>query len=239
MDILKEKLISGAAALGIELDGRAVLRFETFTGELLEWNKVMNLTAITEPEQIAVKHYVDSLSILRYADIKNNAKIADVGCGAGFPGIPVKIARDDISLYCIDSLAKRIKFLENVKEKLEFQHFECLHARAEDAGRQPHMRGSFDYVFARAVAKLRVLAEYCIPLLKTGGVFMAMKAGDVEEEITEAKNAIKTVGGKIQSVHEYTLPETDIARTIIIISKITDTPEKYPRPAAKITKSPL
>nr|PZM87911.1 MAG: 16S rRNA (guanine(527)-N(7))-methyltransferase RsmG [[Clostridium] cellulosi] len=239
LDILKEKLISGAKALGIELDEAALQKFEAFTGELLEWNKVMNLTAITEPEQIAVKHYVDSLSLLKYADIKKDAKIADVGCGAGFPGVPVKIVREDISLYCIDSLGKRIKFLENVKEKLNFQQFECLHSRAEDAGRQPQLRGSFDYVFARAVAKLRVLAEYCIPLLKTGGAFIAMKAGDVEEEISEAKNAIKTLGGKIESVSEYTLPGTDIARTIIVISKIADTPAKYPRPSAKIAKAPL
>ncbi|HEX2938833.1 MAG TPA: 16S rRNA (guanine(527)-N(7))-methyltransferase RsmG [Ruminiclostridium sp.] len=239
MSILSDKLLSGAQALKITLGDDAVDKFEKFTAELLNWNKVMNLTAITEPSDIALKHYIDSIAMLKYAEIKPNASVADVGCGAGFPGIPIKIARPDILLCCIDSLAKRVNFLDEVTRKLEFKDTKCIHARAEEIGKKVEFREKFDFSFARAVAKLRVLAEYCLPLVKVGGAFIAMKAGGAEEEINEAKSAVKAVGGKIENVVEYTLPDTDISRTIIIIRKIDTTPEKYPRASAKISKSPL
>ena len=239
MDVLSEILAQGAMELGIELDSGAFARFSLFTDELTEWNKVMNLTAIKKPEEIAVKHYVDSLAVLKYVKIKNNARIADVGCGAGFPGIPVKIARNDISLCSIDSLGKRVKFLAQLVDKLGFENCECVHARAEEVGGKAPFREAYDYAFARAVARLRVLCEYCIPLVRIGGAFIAMKGGDCAEEIAEAQNAIKLTGGEMENVFSYNLPQTDMARSIIVIRKVKETQAKYPRASAKIAKSPL
>lgn len=239
MDKFRETLVAGARELGVELDNKALELFGQFTDEMLEWNKVMNLTAITAPEDIALKHYVDSLAILKYVNIENGAKIADVGCGAGFPGVPLKIARDDIDLCSVDSLGKRVNFLTETEKKLGLKNCRCIHARAEEVGQKAPFRESFDYSTARAVAKLRVLVEYCLPLVKVGGAFIAMKGGDAGEEIKEAENAVKTLGGKIESIFEYTLPLTDNRRTIIVIRKTAQTDRKYPRPSAKIAKNPL
>lgn len=238
MDKLIEILKSGAEKLGVSLDSEALKRFETFTQELLEWNKVMNLTAITNPEDIAVKHYIDSLAIFKYVDFPQSAAFADVGCGAGFPGIPMKIARPDLKLTCMDSLGKRVKFLAQLMEKLKFDA-DCVHIRAEDAGMKPPHREAYDFATARAVAQLRVLAEYCLPLVKVGGAFIAMKGGDAKEEISQAKSAVKLLGGEIENVFEYNLPDTDMERTIIVIRKTKKTPGKFPRSNAKIAKSPL
>lgn len=239
MDNCNEILVAGARSLGIELDSKALKLFGLFTDELLEWNKVMNLTAIKETADIALKHYVDCLEILKYVNIENGAKIADVGCGAGFPGIPLKIARDDILLCSVDSLGKRVNFLTQTEKKLGLEGCRCVHARAEEVGAKAPYRETFDYATARAVAKLQVLAEYCLPLVKVGGAFIAMKGGDDGEEIKEAENAVKTLGGKIEKVFEYTLPQTDNKRTIIVIRKIKETDKKYPRSNAKIAKKPL
>jgi 16S rRNA (guanine(527)-N(7))-methyltransferase GidB len=239
MATMEELLINGAAELGVPLDSRALDRFAVFTDELLSWNRVTNLTAITQPEEIALKHYLDSIALLRYVQIQEGVSLADVGCGAGFPGIPLKIARGDLSLCCIDSLGKRVNFLETLVKKLELSQCSCVHARAEEAGANPQFRGHFDYAAARAVARLRVLCEYCLPLVKTGGAFIAMKGGDSGEEIAEAQNAIRLLGGETEAVFSYTLPQSDIARTIAVIRKVRATPEKYPRSNAKIAKSPL
>lgn len=239
MEEFKDILIKGAKELSTAIDDEQENKFEIFLKELLEWNKVMNLTAIKEPNDVASKHFVDSLALLKYADIKENANVADVGCGAGFPGHPIKIVRPDIKLTSIDSLEKRLKFLENLEEKLEFNNCERVHLRAEEAGTKPEYREKFDYSFARAVAKLRVLSEYCLPLVKVGGSFIAMKGPDDEEEIDEAKTAIKLLGGKIEKVVEYDLPETDSKRTIIIIKKEKPTDKKYPRSSGKIKNNPL
>lgn len=238
MDDLNKTLKDGAEELGIYLDGEAIKRFDTFTNELLEWNKVMNLTSITEPKDVAVKHYVDSIAIFKYVDFPKGAAFADVGCGAGFPGIPMKIARQDLKLTCMDSLGKRVKFLSQLVDKLGFDT-DCIHIRAEDAGMKAPHREAYDFATARAVAQLRVLTEYCLPLVKVGGAFVAMKGGDAEQEISQAKNAVKLLGGEIENVFEYNLPDTDIARTIVVIRKKEKTPEKYPRTSAKIAKSPL
>lgn len=237
MDVLREELERGAGELGVALDGRACERFGIFAEELVETNRMMNLTAITKPEEIALKHFVDSLAVLKYVSFGEGARLVDVGCGAGFPGVPVKIARPDLSLCCLDSLAKRVNFLAGLTEKLGLE-IDCVHARAEEAGSKPPLRGSFDFAFARAVARLRVLAEYCLPFVKVGGAFVAMK-GAASEEVAEAKNAVEKLGGEISDVFEYTLPGTDMARTIIVMRKIKDTPGKYPRGNAKIAKAPL
>lgn len=232
-------LIRGAEELGLPLDDRALERFALFTEELIERNKVMNLTAITEPEEIAIKHYLDSLALLHYVSIGRGKSIADVGCGAGFPGIPVKIVREDISLCSIDSLGKRVNFLEDMVKKLELNHCSCIHARAEEVGAQQSFREQFDYATARAVARMRVLCEYCLPLVQTGGAFIAMKSRESAEEMKEAENAVKLLGGEIEAVHSYTLPNSDIARTIAVIRKVKSTLPKYPRSNAKIAKNPL
>ena len=239
MATMEQLLLTGAQELGIELDNRAMEQFAAFTDELLSWNKVMNLTAITKPEEVARKHYLDSLALLHYVDIKEGASLADVGCGAGFPGIPVKIVRGDLSLCSIDSLGKRVKFMEALTNKLTLTKCDCVHARAEEVGAKPQFREAFDYSVARAVARMRVLCEYCLPLVKTGGAFIAMKGGDCAEEMDEAKNAIQLLGGKAEAVFTYTLPASDEARTIAVIRKIRSTPELYPRSNAKIAKSPL
>lgn len=239
MDEMVDTLKKGAESLDISLDEQAISRFSTFTNELVEWNKVMNLTAIKEPNDIALKHFVDSIAVFKYAKIQNGAKIADVGCGAGFPGIPMKIVRNDIKLTCIDSLNKRVKFMEQLLQKLELADCDCVHIRAEEAGAKAEFREKYDFAMARAVAQLRVLAEYCVPLLKVGGAFISMKGADAKEEVNEAKNAVKLLGAEIEQVYEYNLPLTDMGRTIIIIRKTAKTPQKYPRISAKISKNPL
>lgn len=239
MDEIRDILKNGALSLGLSLDNTAFDRFDLYAQKLIEWNSFMNLTAITEPKDIALKHFIDSIALLKYADIKNGAKAVDVGCGAGFPGIPIKIVRDDISLCSIDSTAKKVNFLSELIKSLQLKNCECLHTRAESVAAEKPLRESFDYAFARAVAQLRILAEYCLPLVKTGGAFIAMKAGGAEDEINAAKHAIELCGGKIENVYEYLLPQSDISRTIILIRKVKSTDKKYPRQTAKIMKSPL
>jgi 16S rRNA (guanine(527)-N(7))-methyltransferase RsmG len=239
VDNIIEVLKKGAVSLGLELNDSALEKFDVFTSELLEWNKVMNLTAITEPSDIAVKHYIDSLAVLKYVDIKLGAKIADVGCGAGFPGIPMKILRPDLKLTSIDSLGKRVNFLKQLTAKLQFEDCDSVHARAEEVGAKPEFRENFDFAVARAVAQLDVLTEYCLPLVKVGGAFIAMKREQSGDEIERAQNAVKQLGGKIENVFEFNLPDTDLGRTIVVIRKIQGTASKYPRAFAKISKNPL
>lgn len=239
MDNINEVLKNGVKSLGLELNDTELHKFDIFTNELIEWNRVMNLTAITEPVDIAVKHYIDSLAVLKYVDIKLGAKVADVGCGAGFPGIPMKIARPDLKITSIDSLGKRVNFLKQLTEKLQFEDCDCIHARAEEVGAKPEFREIYDFAVARAVAQLDVLAEFCLPLVKVGGAFIAMKREQSGNEIARAENAIKLLGGKIENIFEFVLPDTDFGRTIIVIRKIQVTAAKYPRAFAKITKKQL
>lgn len=221
----------------MELDEKSTERFQIYAETLAKWNEVMNLTAINEPEEVIIKHFFDSMTIFKFADIKNGAKVIDVGTGAGFPGVVMKIVRPDIKLTLLDSLNKRINFLKTLSDELELET-ECIHSRAEDGGKNPAMREKFDYAVARAVANLRDLSEYCIPFVKVGGYFISMKGPDADEEIDIAKNAIDILGGKIVSVDTLILPD-ESKRTVIKIKKIKPTPNQYPRPSAKMAKKPL
>ena len=206
-------------------------KFDIYTKMLLEWNEKMNLTAITDPEQIRVKHYLDSLSCLPY--IPEGAKVADVGTGAGFPGVPVKIERDDISITLMDSLNKRINFLRELTAALGIEA-DCVHIRAEEAGRNTLYREKFDVTLSRAVSALPTLAEYCIPLLKVGGIMLAMKGPSVYEEIETARPLIEKLGGAEPEVFEYELSGTDLKHNIVIIKKIKPTPKTFPRNGKKV-----
>lgn len=234
-----DRLRAGAAEYGVELDAEAVERFEAYTALLLEWNGRMNLTAITEPEEIAVKHYVDSLSLFRTAELTQNARVADVGSGAGFPGIPLAIARPDLRVVCLDSLNKRILFLQELSRRLGLGNVECRHIRAEEAGRQSALREQFDAATARAVGKMALLAEYCLPLVRSGGCFYAMKGPDGAAEAKEAASAIRQLGGQLARTESFCLPGTDMARTILCVRKQQATPARFPRAYAAILKHPL
>lgn len=222
--------------VGITLSDTQINQFVQYYELLTETNKVMNLTALTEPNDVAVKHFIDSL--LAYDPAMHNAAVADVGTGAGFPGVPLKIFDPTIKLTLLDSLAKRLKFLDTLTAELGLQNVTTVHARAEDAGKDKNLREQFDFVTARAVARLNVLAEFCLPLVKVGGKFIAMK-GDAQDEIAEAENAIKLLGGKIIEIKNIKLPNLDDKRTLVIIEKIKTTPNKYPRKAGTATKEPL
>ena len=231
---MEELLHQGLTALGLPTEGAAKLvRY----GELLvEKNKVMNLTAITEPKDVATLHFLDSAALLTLADFKGK-KVADIGTGAGFPGMPLKIVEPSLDITLLDSLNKRIDFLKEVCADLGLNDVECIHGRAEEFA--ANHREDYDIVTSRAVANLQMLSELCLPLVKVGGYFLSMKAVDSEEEVNAAKNAIKTLGGQIEKVVDYAIPGTDVQHRLIFIKKIKETPKKYPRAFAKIKKNPL
>ncbi|MBR4888184.1 MAG: 16S rRNA (guanine(527)-N(7))-methyltransferase RsmG [Clostridia bacterium] len=235
MDI-KTSLISAAAGFDIALAPAQAEQFNTYADLLVEWNKVMNLTAITEPEEIVMKHFVDSLLLFKAYDVPENATLIDVGTGAGFPGLPVKIFRPDVRVTLLDSLQKRLNFLEAVSNATQCET-KRIHARAEDAGREPALRESYDIACARAVAAMPNLCEYCLPFVKKGGVFIAMKGPGLDEELAAAERALRILGGKLESTHSFTLPDGS-ERKIAVIRKTKPTPPNYPRPAAKMKKQP-
>lgn len=233
----QNQLIAAAEAFDLPLTQEQAAQFSTYAETLVEWNKVMNLTAITDPQEIIVKHFLDSLLLFRACSLPENALLIDVGTGAGFPGLPAKIYRPDLHVTLLDSLQKRLNFLEAVCEKTGVE-VKRIHARAEDAGREPALRESYDAACARAVAALPVLCEYCLPFVRVGGCFIAMKGPGLEEELQAAGHAIRTLGGKLESTAAFTLPDGS-ERRIAVIHKTAPTPKAYPRPAAKIKKSPL
>lgn len=234
----EEMLVHGAEQMGISLDAQAIKKFHAFTEILLKWNSVMNLTAITGEKEIVVKHYLDSLSILQCMHMMEGTSLVDVGCGAGFPGVPVKIVAPQIELTCIDSLGKRINFIDTALETIQLQA-KTMHIRAEDAGRNQELREKFDYASARAVSRLNILAEYCLPLVKTGGHFIAMKAGETDAELDEAQHAVEMLGGVVQQVYKLNLPYYNLKRSVIVIRKDKTTPEIYPRNQARMKKQAL
>ena len=225
--------------IDVTLDQKQMERFELYYEMLIEKNKVMNLTAITEPEEVIDKHFVDSLAINKIVDLKNVKSVIDIGTGAGFPGIPLKIAFPWLEITLLDSLNKRINFLNEVINKLNLVNIETVHSRIEDFGKDKKYRESFDFVTARAVANLAVLSEYLLPIAKVGGQCVCMKGSSVEEELSNGKNAIKVLGGKIKIIDEFVLPDSDMSRNVIIIDKIKNTPNKYPRKAGIPVKEPL
>ena len=227
-----------AQKAGFDLNDVQLKQFSLFHELLVEWNEKMNLTAITETCEVATKHFVDSLYGLKFLGGRKN--IIDVGTGAGFPGIPLKIAKPDLTLTLLDSLNKRLTFLTEVKNQLNLENVECIHSRAEDGAKTTSpLRESYDAAVSRAVANLSCLCEYCLPYVKRGGVFLAYKGPDVEEELASAQNAIEILGGEVTGVFKYTIPETDITHSIVVITKVRSTPDKYPRLQGKIQKKPL
>ncbi len=234
--INKDEFIKLFSDENIEISEEQYDKFAKYADLLVEWNEKINLTAITDPEGIAVKHFLDSVLPFKMFDIPENASVIDVGTGAGFPGIPMKIMREDLNLTLMDSLNKRVNFLSEVCSCIGITA-DCTHERAEDSG-AGEKREKFDIATARAVARLSVLAEYCLPFVKIGGAFVALKGADCGEEIKSAYTAIKTLGGKTEKVIEYTLPTGD-KRTLVIIRKIAPTPKAYPRPKGKMNKKPL
>lgn len=224
--------------IDVELSERQFNQFILYYEMLVEKNKVMNLTAITEWNEVVLKHFVDSLSIKEYCELKNQTVI-DVGTGAGFPGIPLKIAFPELRIVLVDSLNKRIKFLDEVIEKLELKDIKTVHGRAEDVGINSDYREKFDLCVSRAVANLSTLSEYCVPLLKVNGLFISYKAGNIDEELENSKNAIFKLGSKLEMVQPFELPGSDIQRNFVFIRKNVKTSKKYPRTAGKPSKEPL
>lgn len=213
-------------------------QFQKYFELLAEWNEKMNLTAITDESGVALKHFADSLSLLNFVDIPQNSSLADVGTGAGFPGVVLKIARPDIKLTLIDSLNKRLVFLGEVCAQLGIEA-ELIHSRAEDGARDEKLRENFDFAASRAVARMNVLSEYCLPYVKVGGEFCAMKGAQANEEFKESLNAINTLGGKLENKYFFELPENGGERAIAVVRKVRNTPQKYPRQSGKIKAKAL
>ena len=234
---LKRPAKEGLKELQIELSDKQINQFLQYYELLVETNKVMNLTAITEFDEVVEKHFLDSLSLCRVYDLKDNVKILDLGTGAGFPGIPLKIAFPDLELVLADSLNKRIKFLNQVIDELELKNITAVHARAEELGKNKDYREQFDVCVSRAVANLSSLSEYCIPFVKVGGKFISYKSGSIEEEVAEAKKAVFVLGGKVTDVYKFDLYEQK--RSFVVINKEKHTPKIYPRKAGTPTKEPL
>lgn len=232
-------LIQGCLELGIQLTDTQVNQFETYYELLVEWNKVMNLTGITEYDEVMQKHFVDSLSIVKAADLRQCKKVLDMGTGAGFPGIPIKIVYPHLEVVLLDSLNKRIKFLNEVIGKLGLSGITAIHGRAEDYAKQKEYREMFDLCVSRAVANLASLSEYCIPYTMLHGNFISYKSGSIEDELQNAKNAVFLLGGKIKDTVKFTLPGSDIERSLVVIEKVKKTPGKYPRKAGLPAKEPI
>lgn len=226
-------------AFDIELDEIQINRFLRYYELLVEWNGFMNLTAITEFEDVMKKHFVDSLSLIKAFDVTKKVSVIDVGTGAGFPGLALKIAFPNLRITLLDSLNKRIQFLNEVIQQLGLEGIETIHGRAEDFAKPDKLREKFDLCVSRAVANLSTLSEYCLPYVKVGGQFIPYKSEKMEEEIISAKKAINILGGKLNRCEDFLLPETDIYRNLVVIEKIKETPKKFPRKAGLPSKEPL
>lgn len=232
-------LVNGLDRWNIHMDMEDIQKFEKYMDIMLEYNKRMNLTAITDPEDIIVEHFLDSLSILNTGILSKNSSIIDVGTGAGFPGIPIKIALPNTKMILLDSLKKRVDFLDHIVSTLELKEIGAIHGRAEEMGRMVEHREMYDMAFSRAVAPLNVLLEYCIPFVKVGGYFVAYKGPGAYEEIEGAQNALKILGAEVQRVFDVDLPYSEKTHKLIIVQKKTKTHKRFPRNPGKPKKSPL
>lgn len=229
----------GLQELGISLKQSQMDAFLKYYEMLVEWNSFMNLTAITEFREVCIKHFLDSLSLIKVLDCKKQLTLIDIGTGAGFPGIPLKIAFPDLQITLLDSLGKRVKFLNEVIHQLGLQDIEAIHGRAEDYAKPSARREAYDVCVSRAVANLATLSEYCLPYVKIGGSFISYKSEKILEERQLAENAISLLGGKVASQNEFMLPCSDIYRNLFVIEKVKQTPKKYPRKAGLPSKEPL
>ncbi len=233
---MTELLKNGFSAMKLSVSDAQIAQLEDFTARMLETNKVMNLTRITDPKEIAEKHLFDCASLLQAADFSKKS-VVDVGCGAGFPGMPLHILCPSCELTLLDSLGKRIRFLQGCIDAMNLSDIEAVHARAEEFVAKH--REQYDFAVSRAVAQLNVLAELSLPLVKQGGAFIAMKSKDTDEELERAKKAIRLLGGEIEKIIDYTIPHTEITHRLVVIRKKNHTPKQYPRPFRKISASPL
>ena len=232
-----QELEKKAKKMQIELSNQQLEQFYLYMNLLLEWNGKINLTAITDPKEIILKHFIDSITIAPY--LKNAQSILDIGTGAGFPGIPLAILENSKDFVLMDSLNKRIIFLQEVIQNIALTRVQAIHGRAEELGKEKEHREHYDLVTSRAVAKLNILLEYMLPFVKVGGRCICMKSQEIEEELEEAKQAIELLGGKLERVDEIILPESDVKRKIIVIQKVRQTPIKYPRKPGTPTKEPI
>lgn len=233
---MTELLKNGFSAMKLSVSDAQIAQLEDFTARMLDTNKVMNLTRITDPKEIAEKHLLDCSSLLQAADFSKKS-VVDVGCGAGFPGMPLHILCPSCELTLLDSLGKRIRFLQGCIDAMNLSDIEAVHARAEEFAAKH--REQYDFAVSRAVAQLNVLAELSLPLVKQGGAFIAMKSKDTDEELERAKKAIRLLGGEIEKIIDYTIPHTEITHRLVVIRKKNHTPKQYPRPFRKISASPL
>ena len=237
LEEFKIKMNKYAINLGIELSENQIDKFYKYMNLLLEWNEKINLTAIVDKDEIILKHFIDSITISKH--IPSGTKIIDIGTGAGFPGIPLNIIRDDVDIVLLDSLQKRINFLDIVIKELDLKKIDTVHSRVEELAKNKKYREKFDIATSRAVANLSTLSEYMIPLVKVGGQAICMKGALIEEELEDSKKAISVLGGKVDEVCKFNLPDTDIKRNIVIIDKISNTPIKYPRKPGTPSKEPI
>lgn len=236
---MNHKIENNLQKIGMKLDDIKIRQFDEYYRMLVEWNKVMNLTGITEYEDVWEKHYIDSLSIVKIQNMDRFEKIIDVGTGAGFPGIPLKIAFPHLKVTLLDSLNKRIHFLNAVIDRLELKDIYTIHGRAEDYAKQETYREQYDLCVSRAVANLATLSEYCLPYVKIGGMFIPYKSGDIDDEIVDSEKAVNILGGKLLKVEKFELPGTDIGRSLVQIEKVKNTGNKYPRKAGMPSKEPI
>lgn len=232
-------LEEGCRELGITLDEIQKKQFTDFYEYLVEKNKVMNLTGITEFQEVLIKHFLDSLACVKAVDMSRIKRIMDIGTGAGFPGVPLKIAFPHLEACLLDSLKKRVNFLEETFQMLKLENITVIHGRAEEYAKNKQYRETYDLCVSRAVSNLATLSEYCLPYVKTGGYFISYKSGTVQEEAEQAQKAVKILGGKIQDVVYFQLPDSEIQRSLVVIEKIKATPGRYPRKAGTPLKEPL
>lgn len=239
MDKFADLLCQGASELGLSLDTKQVEQFRIYCAELIAWNEKINLTTIIDPEEIAVKHFIDSLALLKVHRLNIGARVIDIGTGAGFPGIPLKIVRPDLTVLLLDSLQKRTKFLHAITEQLGLELVTVVHGRAEELGHDVNYRELFDVAVSRAVAPLNILAEFCLPFVRLDGYFLSLKGPEVNADLAAAQSAINILGGTVHKLSVFSLPISGDSRSLVMVKKTAATPDQYPRRAGRPEKKPL